>query len=128
MCEAVGHAKRYYGGQTKSHKCQFGGTSDRTRILIYCSQHIEHFLELMPVVEKPEIVEAKERKLKSLGKKYLVNVFSDVLLLKKTPFKKEKGYGLTDFVFQRTFYGFSKLKMKKLFQRKLFILKAKGYY
>ena len=39
----------------------------------------------MPVVEKPEIVEAKERKLKSLGKKYLVNVFSDVLLLKKTP-------------------------------------------
>ena len=85
VCEAVGHAKRYYGGQTKSHKCQFGGTSDRTRILIYCSQHIEHFLELMPVVEKPEIVEAKERKLKSLGKKYLVNVFSDVLLLKKTP-------------------------------------------
>ena len=47
--------------------------------------HIEHFLELMPVVEKPEIVKAKERKLKSLGKKYLVNVFSDVLLLKKTP-------------------------------------------
>ena len=107
VCEAVGHAKRYYGGQTKSHKCQFGDTSYRTRILIYCSQHIEHFLELMPVVEKPEIVEAKERKLKSLGKKYLVNVFSDVLLLKKTPFKKEKGYGLTDFVFQRTFYGFS---------------------
>ena len=121
MCEAVGHAKRYYGGQTKSHKCQFGGTSDRTRILIYCSQHIEHFLELMPVVEKPEIVEAKERKLKSLGKKYLVNFFSDVLLLKKTPFKKEKGYGLTDFVFQRTFYGSSKLEIKKFFQRKLFI-------
>lgn len=76
VCEAVGHAKRYYGGQTKSHKCQFGGTSDRTRILIYCSQHIEHFLELMPVVEKPEIVEAKERKLKSLGKKYLVIIAS----------------------------------------------------
>ena len=33
VCEAVGHAKRYYGGQVKSHKCQFGGTTDRTRVL-----------------------------------------------------------------------------------------------
>ena len=32
VCEAVGHAKRYYGGQTKSHKCQFGGTTDRTSL------------------------------------------------------------------------------------------------
>ena len=32
--KSVGHAKRYYGGQTKSHKCQFGGTTDRTKILI----------------------------------------------------------------------------------------------
>ena len=84
VCEAVGHAKRYYGGQTKSHKCQFGGTNDRTRILIYCIQHVEHFLELMPVVEKPEIVKAKKQTLTSLGKKYLVNVISCVLLLKKT--------------------------------------------
>ena len=38
----------------------------------------------MPVVEKPEIVKAKEQTLTSLGKKYLVNVFSGVLLLKKT--------------------------------------------
>ena len=28
------------------------------------------FLDLMPVVEKPEIVKAKEQKLKSLGQKY----------------------------------------------------------
>ena len=38
----------------------------------------------MPVVEKPEIVKVKEQTLTSLGKKYLVNVFSGVLLLKKT--------------------------------------------
>ena len=30
------------------------------------------FLDLMPVVEKPEIVQAKEQKLKSLGSKYIV--------------------------------------------------------
>ena len=38
----------------------------------------------MPVVEKPEIVKAKEQNLASLGKKYLVNIFSVFLLLKKT--------------------------------------------
>ena len=38
----------------------------------------------MLVVEKPEIVRTKEQTLTSLGKKYLVNVFSGVLLLKKT--------------------------------------------
>ena len=32
-CERVGHAKRYYGGQTKSHKCQFGGTANRSILL-----------------------------------------------------------------------------------------------
>ena len=38
----------------------------------------------MLVVEKLEIVKAKEQKLTSLGQKYLVNVFSGVMLLKKT--------------------------------------------
>jgi len=32
------------------------------------------FLDLMPVVEKPEIVKAKEQKLKSLGQKYVVKL------------------------------------------------------
>ena len=32
------------------------------------------FLDLMPVVEKPEIVQAKEQKLKSLGQKYVVKL------------------------------------------------------
>ena len=32
------------------------------------------FLDLMPVVEKPEIVKAKEKKLKSLGQKYVVKL------------------------------------------------------
>ena len=36
------------------------------------------FLDLMLVVEKPEIVQAKEQKLKSLGQKYVVNTF-DIL-------------------------------------------------
>ena len=31
VCEQVGNAKRYYGGQTKSHKCQFGGTTDSNK-------------------------------------------------------------------------------------------------
>ena len=54
------------------------------------SKHIEMCLELIPVVEKPEIVQAKEQKLKNLtvrdnlGNKYLVVIFSDVLLLNKT--------------------------------------------
>ena len=39
------------------------------------------------------------------------------VLLRKSDLKR-KSYGLDDFVFQRAFYGFSKLKMKKLFQRK----------
>ena len=49
------------------------------------SKHIEMCLELIPVVEKPEIVQAKEQKLKNLGTKYLVDIFSDVLVLNKTP-------------------------------------------
>ena len=32
------------------------------------------FLDLMTVVEKPEIVKAKEQKLKSLGQKYVVKL------------------------------------------------------
>ena len=32
-------------------------------------------LNLMPKVEKPEIVQAKEQKLKSLGQKYVVKLF-----------------------------------------------------
>ena len=49
------------------------------------------FLDLMPVVEKPEIVQANEQKLKSLGKKYVVKLstfytinltFRDVLSVK----------------------------------------------
>ena len=39
------------------------------------------------------------------------------VLLGKSDLKR-KSYGLDDLVFQRAFYGFSKLKMKKLFQRK----------
>ena len=59
-----------------------------TRVIVpkFCfSKHIEMCLELIPVVEKPEIVQAKEQKLKNLGNKYLVVIFSDVLLLNKTP-------------------------------------------
>ena len=49
------------------------------------------FLDLMPVVEKPEIVQANEQKLKSLCKKYVVKLstfytinltFRDVLSVK----------------------------------------------
>ena len=36
------------------------------------------FLDLMPVVEKPEIVKAKEKKLKSLGQKIRCKTF-DIL-------------------------------------------------
>ena len=32
------------------------------------------FLDLMPVVEKPEIVQAKEQKLKSLGEEYVAKL------------------------------------------------------
>ena len=70
----LANAKRYYGGQVKSHKCQFGGTSDRTKIgFIDLSKNC---LELTPVVEKPEIVKQKEQRLKTLGSKYIVKVFS----------------------------------------------------
>ena len=34
----------------------------------------------MPVVEKPEIVQANEKKLKSLGQKYVVNLWYFVQL------------------------------------------------
>ena len=33
VCEQVGNAKRYYGGQNKSHKCPFGGTTDSNKEL-----------------------------------------------------------------------------------------------
>ena len=58
-----------------SLKCPFGGTTDSNKYFSQFVQNIMMFLDLMPVVEKPEIVKAKEQKLKSLGQKYVVKLF-----------------------------------------------------
>ena len=62
-------------------------------------------LELIPVIEKPENVKQKEQRLKTLGSKYLVNIFSDILLLNETPvgeIKFEKKISLVDSFLSRT--------------------------
>ena len=61
-------------------------------------------LELIPVIEKPENVKQKEQRLNTLGNKYLVNVFSDILLLNETPvgeIKFEKKISLVDSFFKQ---------------------------
>ena len=52
----------------------FGGTTDSNKLFSQFVQNIMMFLDLMSVVEKPEIVQAKEQKLKSLGQKYVVKL------------------------------------------------------
>ena len=65
----MGLAKRYF--KSKTHKCKAGGVSSSIIPYFYFVQI--YFLDLLPVVLKPEIVEAKAKKLRDLGKEYVVN-------------------------------------------------------
>ena len=73
-CESKGLAKRYF--KQKSHKCKAWAPQK----VKWFWNLIMEYLDLVPVVENPNVVKAMQKKLTDLGKPFVVFIFNTLVV------------------------------------------------
>ena len=68
-CESMGFAKRYFA--SNSHKCKAGGCCDGIFLFLNRLKGVR-ILELIPVLERKDEVDRKEKLLRDLGAPFVV--------------------------------------------------------